>query len=83
MLSILKGNICIYVTLIYKNMSTNNQQLTSVKVDKDLFEEFKINSIKMKFSLQKLSERAMFLYNTDPEFRKMIHKVEVNLKKPE
>jgi hypothetical protein len=37
----------------------------------------------MKFSLQKLSERAMFLYNTDPEFRKMIHKVEVNLKKPE
>jgi len=83
MLSILEGNICIYVTLIYKNMSTNNQQLTSVKVDKDLFEEFKINSIKMKFSLQKLSERAMFLYNTDPEFRKMIHKVEVNLKKPE
>ena len=64
-------------------MSTANQQLTSVKVDKDLFEEFKINSIKMKFSLQKLSERAMFLYNTDPEFRKMIHKVEVNLNKPE
>ena len=64
-------------------MSTANQQLTSVKVDKDLFEEFKINSIKMKFSLQKLSERAMFLYNTDHEFRKMIHKVEVNLSKSE
>ena len=58
-------------------MSTANQQLTSVKVDKDLFEEFKINSIKNKFSYQKLSERAMFLYNTDLEFRKMIHKVEV------
>jgi hypothetical protein len=60
-----------------------NQQLTSVKVDKDLFEEFKINSIKNKFSYQKLSERAMFLYNTDLEFRKMIHKVEVNFEKPE
>jgi hypothetical protein len=52
-----------------------NQQLTSVKLDKELFEQFKINSIKFKFSFQKLSERAIFLYNTDPEFRKMIHKV--------
>jgi hypothetical protein len=60
-------------------MSEKNQQLTSVKVDKDLFEEFKINSIKLKFSFQKLSERAMFLYNTDPEFRKMIHSVKVDL----
>jgi hypothetical protein len=60
-------------------MSEKNQQLTSVKVDKDLFEEFKINSIKLKFSFQKLSERAMFLYNTDPEFRKMIHSVKIDL----
>lgn len=54
-----------------------NQQLTSVKLDKDLFEQFKINSIKLKFSFQKLSERAIYLYNTDPEFRKMIHKVNI------
>jgi hypothetical protein len=60
-------------------MSEKNQQLTSVKVDKDLFEEFKINSIKLKFSFQKLSERAMFLYNTDSEFRKMIHNVKIDL----
>jgi hypothetical protein len=50
-----------------------DKQLTSVKIDKELFEEFKINTIKYKFSFQKLSERAVHLYNTDPEFRKMIH----------
>ena len=52
------------------------QQLTSVKVDEILFEDFKINSIKYKFSLQKLTERSMYLYNTDPEFRRMIQNIE-------
>lgn len=61
-------------------MSEKNQQLTSVKIDKDLFEEFRINTIKLKFSFQKLSERAMFLYNTDPDFRKLIHNTNVDLK---
>ena len=64
-------------------MSEKNQQLTSVKVDKELFELFRVNTIKMKFSFQKLAERSMYLYNTDPEYRKMIHKVELNLDKPE
>ena len=50
-----------------------NQQLTSVKIDKDLFEDFKVECIKMKFSFQKLSERAVHLYLTDPDFRKQIH----------
>jgi hypothetical protein len=60
-------------------MSTEkNQQLTSVKIDKDLFEQFRINTIKMKFSFQKLSERAIYLYNTDPEFRKLIHNTNVD-----
>jgi hypothetical protein len=54
-------------------MSEKNQQLTSVKIDKDLFETFRINAIKNKFSFQKLSERAIHLYNTDDVFRKMIH----------
>jgi predicted DNA-binding protein (UPF0251 family) len=35
----------------------NNQQLTSVKVDKEIFEAFKIECVKTKFSLQKLAER--------------------------
>lgn len=53
-------------------MKQENKQLTSVKVDKDQFEEFKINSVKLKYSLQKLVDRSLYLYNTDLEFRKMI-----------
>ena len=59
-------------------MSEKNQQLTSVKVDKELFELFRVNTIKMKFSFQKLAERSMYLYNTDPEYRKMIHNIDIN-----
>ena len=51
----------------------SDKQLTSVKIDKDLFEDFKVECIKMKFSFQKLSERAVHLYLTDPDFRKQIH----------
>jgi hypothetical protein len=54
-------------------MSEKNQQLTSVKLDKDLFENFKVECIKRKFSFQKLSERAVHLYLTDEDFRKKIH----------
>ena len=48
-------------------------QLTSVKVPESLFEEFKIACVKYKFSIQKLTERSMYLYLTDEEFRKTIH----------
>jgi hypothetical protein len=54
-------------------MSDKNQQLTSVKIDKDLFEEFKVECIKRKFSFQKLSERAIHLYLTNEDFRKQVH----------
>jgi len=54
-------------------MSEKNQQLTSVKIDKDLFEKFRVECIKRKFSFQKLSERAIHLYLTNEEFRKQIH----------
>jgi len=49
------------------------QVLTSVKLDTDLFENFKIECIKRKFSFQKLSERAIHLYLTDDEFRRKVH----------
>lgn len=52
---------------------SKDQQLTSVKIDKTLFETFKVECIKRKFSFQKLSERAIHLYLTDEEFRKQIH----------
>jgi hypothetical protein len=54
-------------------MSIKNQKLTSVKVDEDLFNHFKIECVKRKFSLQKLAERAMHLYMTDEEFRRKVH----------
>ena len=46
--------------------------LTSVKVQSDLFENFKIECVKRKFSFQKLADRALFLYLTDEGFRKQI-----------
>ena len=46
--------------------------LTSVKVKSDLFENFKIECVKRKFSFQKLADRALFLFLTDEDFRKKI-----------
>lgn len=46
--------------------------LTSVKIQTDLFENFKIECVKRKFSFQKLANRAIYLYLTDEEFRKKI-----------
>ena len=54
-------------------MNKSELQLTSVKVHRDLFEEFKIECVKTKFSFQKLSDRAIYLYLTDEEFKKAIH----------
>ena len=46
--------------------------LTSVKIQTNLFENFKIECVKRKFSFQKLADRAVYLYLTDEEFRKKI-----------
>ena len=56
-----------------------DQQLTSVKINKTLFEEFKVECIKRKFSFQKLSERAIDLYMNDEDFRRKVtnHSVQV------
>ena len=48
-------------------------KLTSVKVDDNLFQDFKISSIRHKFNLQKLVNRSVHLYLNDEEFRKRIH----------
>lgn len=54
-------------------MAKSNMQLTSVKLPDELWGEFRISCIKHKFSLQKLTERSMYLYLTDEEFRKQMH----------
>ena len=52
--------------------NSKKMTLTSVKVQSDLFENFKIECVKRKFSFQKLADRALFLYLTDENFRKQI-----------
>jgi len=64
-------------------MKDKETQLTSVKVPIQIFEDFKVNSIRYKFSFTKLAERAMYLYNTNPEFQKMIHNVKIDFKSSE
>ena len=46
--------------------------LTSVKVKTDLFNDFKVECVRRKFSFQKLADRSLFLYLTDENFRKKI-----------
>jgi hypothetical protein len=48
-------------------------KLTSVKLEEQLFEDFKIASIRQKFNLQKLVNRSIHLYLTDEEFAKKLH----------
>jgi len=62
-------------------MKSKEQILTSVKVQTELFEEFKLECVKRKFSLQKLTDRAIDLYLHDETFRKMIHKHQIEDKK--
>jgi hypothetical protein len=49
-----------------------NMTLTSVKVQSNLFENFKVECVRRKFSFQKLADRAIYLYLTDEDFRKQI-----------
>ena len=53
-------------------MANKEMTLTSVKIQGDLFENFKIECVKRKFSFQKLADRAIYLYLTDEEFRKQV-----------
>tara|TARA_Y100001973_G_C5179460_1_gene323948 strand:- start:1651 stop:1839 length:189 start_codon:yes stop_codon:yes gene_type:complete len=46
--------------------------LTSVKVQSQLFENFKVECVRRKFSFQKLADRSLFLFLTDDDFRKKI-----------
>jgi hypothetical protein len=54
-------------------MANTDKTLTSVKVKSDLFDAFKIECVKRKFSFQKLADRAIHLYLTNEDFRKQIN----------
>tara|TARA_R110001592_G_scaffold281177_1_gene548608 strand:+ start:453 stop:644 length:192 start_codon:yes stop_codon:yes gene_type:complete len=53
-------------------MANKEMTLTSVKIKSDLFQEFRVECVKRKFSFQKLSDRAIHLFLTDEEFRRKI-----------
>lgn len=56
------------------------KKLTSVKIDNELWDNFRIECIKRKFSFQKLSERAVDLYMHNEEFRRTITNHDLKLK---
>lgn len=51
----------------------SNKKLTSVRVEEELFQEFKIQCLRYRFSFQKLADRALYLYLTDEQFKERIH----------
>ena len=57
----------------------DTKKLTSVKVEQELFQEFKEECIRYKFSLQKLVDRAIFLYLTEDNFKQKLH-TQTNIK---
>ena len=47
----------------------NNTKLTSVKILKILYEDFRVKTINSNMNLQKLTNRAIDMYLTDENFR--------------
>ena len=63
-------------------MKNSDKRLTTVRIEDELFQEFKYQCIKNKFSFQKLASRSIFLYLTDSKFRENIHKLSnINIEK--
>ena len=50
----------------------SNTKLTSVKLLKSLYENFKLVTINTSMSLQKLTNRSIDLYLTDEDFKQKI-----------
>ena len=58
-------------------MSINGKvKLTSVKVIQNLYDQFKHTSLDESFNLQKLVNRAIFLYIEDDDFRDKVNEVD-------
>ena len=51
---------------------SKDQSLTSVKLNTEMFDNFRVSAIRSKFSFQKLAERSIHLFLTDPQFKSMI-----------
>ena len=49
-----------------------NTKLTSVKILKELYGQFKIATVNTKMTLQKLTNRSMYLYMNDNNYKDII-----------
>ena len=55
------------------NIDLKYDSITTIKVNKQLYDSFKIDNIKSKFNLQDLVSRSMYLYMNDKEFRDKLY----------
>lgn len=55
-------------------MKAKDKKLTSVRLEPELYEDFKYKCLEDNFTFQKLASRAMYLYLKDDSFRKKILK---------
>jgi hypothetical protein len=56
---------------IYTNMKKN--LITTVAIDKTLYDSFKIDNIKKPFKLHELVNKCMYLYMNDPNFKTQVY----------
>lgn len=61
-------------------MLERDKILTSVRIEPEMYNEFRVICLRYKFSLRKLVERSMYAYINDEEFRKQIHRINLNKK---
>jgi hypothetical protein len=54
-----------------------SKSFTSVKVDKDVYEQFKQSCINRKFHLQDLVNRSLYLFMNDAKFRETVYNYNV------
>ena len=54
-----------------------SKSFTSVKVDKDVYEQFKQSCINRKFHLQDLVNRSLYLFINDAKFRETVYNYNV------
>ena len=54
-----------------------SKSFTSVKVDKDVYEQFKQSCVHRKFHLQDLVNRSLYLFMNDAEFRETVYNYNV------
>jgi hypothetical protein len=52
---------------------SSQKTLTTLKLEPQMFDDFKVLCVRTKFSLAKLVDHAMHYYNNNEDFRKIMH----------